>query len=90
MSWSIVNSETVDGNPSITLELKDGPYSRAMWDYSFQALYKVTEFYYVVSGTRYHFLHMFDFLTTLNMLQLSFTHMLSLRLLSIAMLSQLS
>ncbi|KAL1536368.1 glucose-6-phosphate 1-epimerase [Salvia divinorum] len=42
MSWSIVSSETVDGNPSITLELKDGPYSRAMWDYSFQAIYKVT------------------------------------------------
>ncbi|CAA0839551.1 Galactose mutarotase-like superfamily protein [Striga hermonthica] len=42
MNWSIVSSENVEENPSITLELKDGPYSRAMWDYSFQALYKVT------------------------------------------------
>ncbi|EYU40191.1 hypothetical protein ABFS82_08G078600 [Erythranthe guttata] len=40
--WSIVSSENVEGNPTITLELKDGPYSRSMWDYSFQALYKVT------------------------------------------------
>ncbi|KAK6150882.1 hypothetical protein DH2020_015814 [Rehmannia glutinosa] len=42
MNWSIVSSENVEGNPTITLELKDGPYSRAMWDYGFQALYKVT------------------------------------------------
>ncbi|KAH6755165.1 Galactose mutarotase-like superfamily protein [Perilla frutescens var. hirtella] len=42
LDWSIVSSETVEGNPSITLELKDGPYSRSMWDYSFQALFKVT------------------------------------------------
>ncbi|KAK9284935.1 hypothetical protein L1049_024116 [Liquidambar formosana] len=42
MDWSVVDSENVDGNPAITLELKDGPYSRAMWDFSFQALYKVT------------------------------------------------
>lgn len=40
--WSIVDSENVDGSPVITLELKDSPYSRAMWDYSFQALYKIT------------------------------------------------
>lgn len=39
--WSIVDSENVDGNPVITLELKDSPYSRSMWDFSFQALYKV-------------------------------------------------
>ena len=61
MSWSIVSSETVNGNPSITLELKDGPYSRAMWDYSFQALYKVKKIYYVVSGTRFHFFHLLTF-----------------------------
>ncbi|KAL8473302.1 hypothetical protein ACS0TY_030220 [Phlomoides rotata] len=42
MNWSVASSETVDGNPSVTLELKDGPYSRSMWDYSFQALFKVT------------------------------------------------
>lgn len=40
--WSIVDSENVDGSPVITLELKDSQYSRAMWDYSFQALYKIT------------------------------------------------
>ncbi|PWA73880.1 galactose mutarotase-like superfamily protein [Artemisia annua] len=40
--WSIVDSDNVDGSPVITLELKDSPYSRAMWDYSFQALYKIT------------------------------------------------
>lgn len=32
----------MEGNPIVTLELKDGPYSRSMWDYSFQALYKVS------------------------------------------------
>ncbi|KAK6128448.1 hypothetical protein DH2020_037816 [Rehmannia glutinosa] len=42
MNWSLVNSDNVEGNPCITLELKDGPYSRSMWDYSFHALYKVT------------------------------------------------
>ncbi|KAL5752644.1 hypothetical protein ACOSQ2_023151 [Xanthoceras sorbifolium] len=41
MDWSVVNSENLEGNPAVTLELKDGPYSRAMWDFSFQALYKV-------------------------------------------------
>ncbi|KAK2965892.1 hypothetical protein RJ640_011139 [Escallonia rubra] len=41
MNWSIINSENVEGNPVITLELKDGPYSRSMWDFGFQALYKV-------------------------------------------------
>ena len=41
MNWSIVNSENVEGNPIITLELKDGPYSRSMWDHTFQVLYKV-------------------------------------------------
>ncbi|KAD3640750.1 hypothetical protein R6Q59_003443 [Mikania micrantha] len=40
--WSLVDSENVDGSPVITLELKESPYSRAMWDYSFQALYKIT------------------------------------------------
>ncbi|KAF5198395.1 Glucose-6-phosphate 1-epimerase [Thalictrum thalictroides] len=41
MNWSVADSENVDGNPILTLELKDGPYSRAMWDFGFQALYKV-------------------------------------------------
>lgn len=41
MDWSLVNSENVEGNPVVTLLLKDGPYSRAMWDFGFQALYKV-------------------------------------------------
>ncbi|GMH14873.1 hypothetical protein Nepgr_016714 [Nepenthes gracilis] len=42
MDWSLVDSENVEGKPVITLELKDSPYSRAMWDFSFRALYKVT------------------------------------------------
>ncbi|KAL3813192.1 hypothetical protein ACJIZ3_014460 [Penstemon smallii] len=41
-NWTIVKSENVEGNPSITLELKDDSYTRSMWDYSFQALFKVT------------------------------------------------
>ncbi|XP_021908016.1 putative glucose-6-phosphate 1-epimerase isoform X2 [Carica papaya] len=41
MDWSVVDSENVEGNPAVTLELKDGPYSRAMWDFSFQTLFKV-------------------------------------------------
>ncbi|KAJ8764409.1 hypothetical protein K2173_006149 [Erythroxylum novogranatense] len=42
MDWSVADSENIDGNPVVTLELKDGPYSRTMWNFSFQALYKVT------------------------------------------------
>ncbi|KAF7828875.1 putative glucose-6-phosphate 1-epimerase [Senna tora] len=42
MDWSVVESENVEGNPVVTLELKDEPYSRAMWDFSFHALFKVT------------------------------------------------
>ncbi|KAI3775227.1 hypothetical protein L1987_49796 [Smallanthus sonchifolius] len=41
-NWSIVDSESVDGSAVITLELKESPYSGAMWDYSFQALYKAS------------------------------------------------
>ncbi|CAI0392303.1 unnamed protein product [Linum tenue] len=41
MEWSVVDSENVEGDPVVTLELKDEPYSRAMWDFGFQALYKV-------------------------------------------------
>ncbi|KDP31653.1 hypothetical protein JCGZ_14969 [Jatropha curcas] len=41
MDWSVVDSENVEGNPVVTLMLKDGPYSRPMWDFGFQALYKV-------------------------------------------------
>ncbi|BFG39138.1 hypothetical protein CerSpe_254120 [Prunus speciosa] len=42
LDWSVIDSENVQGDPAITLELKDGEYSRSMWDFSFQALYKVT------------------------------------------------
>lgn len=42
MDWSLVESENVEGNPVVTLELQDGPYSRDMWDFSFQARYKVS------------------------------------------------
>ncbi|URE19723.1 Aldose 1-epimerase [Musa troglodytarum] len=41
MSWSIADSDNVEGDPIITLELSDDPYSRSMWDFSFQTLYKV-------------------------------------------------
>lgn len=41
MNWSIVDSQDVEGNPVVILELKDGPYSRAIWDFSFQAMYKI-------------------------------------------------
>ncbi|MBA0770097.1 hypothetical protein Gotri_018771 [Gossypium trilobum] len=41
MDWSLVESENVEGNLNVTLELKDSPYSRAMWDFGFQARYKV-------------------------------------------------
>lgn len=44
MNWSIVDTENVDGSAIVTLELKDGPYSRSMWDFSFQARYKVSYF----------------------------------------------
>ncbi|KAI9089023.1 hypothetical protein K1719_029302 [Acacia pycnantha] len=42
MDWSLFDSENVDGNPTVTLELKDESYSRAMWDFGFHALFKVT------------------------------------------------
>ena len=42
MDWSLAASENVDGDPVVTLELKDGPYSRSMWDFGFHALFKVT------------------------------------------------
>ncbi|KAK7406719.1 hypothetical protein VNO78_08349 [Psophocarpus tetragonolobus] len=42
MDWTVVDSENSEGNPVVTLELKDAPYSRAMWDFSFHALFKVT------------------------------------------------
>ncbi|OAY73211.1 putative glucose-6-phosphate 1-epimerase [Ananas comosus] len=42
MNWSIADSEVSEGDPVVTLELKDDSYSHSMWDFSFQALYKVT------------------------------------------------
>lgn len=41
MNWSLVDSESVEGNPVVTFELRDNSYSCSMWDFSFQALYKV-------------------------------------------------
>lgn len=41
-NWSIVGTENVEGSPTITLELKDDEYTRSMWDYTFQALYKIS------------------------------------------------
>ncbi|XP_019444772.1 PREDICTED: putative glucose-6-phosphate 1-epimerase [Lupinus angustifolius] len=42
LDWTVIDSENVDGNPVVTLELKDEPYTRAIWDFSFHALYKVS------------------------------------------------
>ncbi|WVZ12851.1 hypothetical protein V8G54_017381 [Vigna mungo] len=42
MDWTLVDSENAEVSPVVTLELKDAPYSRAMWDFSFHALFKVT------------------------------------------------
>lgn len=41
MNWSLVDSESVEGNPVVTFELRDNSNTRSMWDFSFQALYKV-------------------------------------------------
>ncbi|XP_011623716.1 putative glucose-6-phosphate 1-epimerase isoform X1 [Amborella trichopoda] len=41
MTWSVAKSENVEGNPVLTLELKDDPYSRSMWNFAFLASYKV-------------------------------------------------
>lgn len=43
LDWTVGDSENVEGNPVVTLELKDDTYSRAMWDFSFHALYKVVK-----------------------------------------------
>ncbi|MED6145907.1 hypothetical protein PIB30_029505 [Stylosanthes scabra] len=42
MDWIVVDSENVEGDAVVTLELKDDSYSRAMWDFGFHALFKVT------------------------------------------------
>ncbi|XP_057542877.1 putative glucose-6-phosphate 1-epimerase [Amaranthus tricolor] len=41
VDWSLVGSENSEEKPVVTFELKDNSYSRAMWDFSFHALYKV-------------------------------------------------
>ncbi|XP_003577994.1 putative glucose-6-phosphate 1-epimerase [Brachypodium distachyon] len=41
VNWSVTDSEVNEGDPAVTLELKDDSYSRSMWDFSFQASYKV-------------------------------------------------
>lgn len=42
LEWTVVGAENDEGDPAVTLELRDSPYTRAMWDFSFHALYKVT------------------------------------------------
>ncbi|KAL6007184.1 hypothetical protein ACLOJK_032680 [Asimina triloba] len=42
MNWSVADTENLEGNPVVTLELTDSPYSRSMWDFTFQALYKAS------------------------------------------------
>jgi len=46
MDWTLVDSENAEGSPVVTLELKDAPYSRAMWDFSFHALFKVKRLFF--------------------------------------------
>ncbi|CAN8251344.1 unnamed protein product [Cochlearia groenlandica] len=49
MDWSVVDSDDDDdalhnlnnNASSVTLELIDGPYSRSIWDFGFQALFKI-------------------------------------------------
>ncbi|XP_020249807.1 putative glucose-6-phosphate 1-epimerase isoform X1 [Asparagus officinalis] len=41
MNWSLADSENSEGDPTVTLELKDDNYSRSMWDFSFHASYRV-------------------------------------------------
>ncbi|XP_078430997.1 galactose mutarotase-like superfamily protein [Wolffia australiana] len=42
LDWSVVGTENAEGDPTVTLELKDNEYTRAMWDFSFHALYKIS------------------------------------------------
>uniref|UniRef100_A0A0C9QXV6 glucose-6-phosphate 1-epimerase n=1 Tax=Wollemia nobilis TaxID=56998 RepID=A0A0C9QXV6_9CONI len=42
MTWSVVSSANPEGNPMVTLELKDDSYTHSMWDFNFLATYKVT------------------------------------------------
>ncbi|XP_074297574.1 uncharacterized protein LOC141628314 [Silene latifolia] len=56
VNWSIVESESVEGKPVVMFELKDSPYSGAMWDFSFQALYKVSLQKYNRMRSYQHFL----------------------------------
>lgn len=44
MNWSLADSENSEGDPTVTLELKDDNYSRSMWDFSFHASYRVRGF----------------------------------------------
>ncbi|XP_020249874.1 putative glucose-6-phosphate 1-epimerase isoform X2 [Asparagus officinalis] len=42
MNWSLADSENSEGDPTVTLELKDDNYSRSMWDFSFHASYRAS------------------------------------------------
>lgn len=42
MNWSLADSKNSEGDPIVTLVLKDDAYSRSMWDFGFHALYEVT------------------------------------------------
>lgn len=39
--WAFVNAGNEGGSPSVTLELKDNEYSRAMWNHTFVLTYKI-------------------------------------------------
>ncbi|KAH7434873.1 hypothetical protein KP509_06G039000 [Ceratopteris richardii] len=41
-NWSVASCSNSSGIPSVVFELTDNEYTRAMWNYAFLALYKVT------------------------------------------------
>ncbi|CAM6093044.1 unnamed protein product [Calypogeia fissa] len=42
VSWSVASSSNENDTPSVTLELRDGEYSRGMWDYKFLVKYTIS------------------------------------------------
>ncbi|KAG0455034.1 hypothetical protein HPP92_024326 [Vanilla planifolia] len=41
LEWNLLDSENSRDEPAVTLKLEDSLYTRSMWDFGFQALYKV-------------------------------------------------
>ena len=65
----MVGAENDEGDPAVTLELRDSPYTRAMWDFSFHALYKVNILSLSLSLSTFPFLlmHLSNFLFFLKL-----------------------